>query len=109
MKITDIQCHRVTIPYRNPYRMAPGETRHKKQIIVLVETDEGISGVGETGVTLIERGGETQEAIYITIKKYFAPLLIGMDPFDIGLVIERLEGFNHGIPVREGGDRHRAL
>jgi L-alanine-DL-glutamate epimerase-like enolase superfamily enzyme len=96
MKITDIQCHRVTIPYRNPYRMAPGETRHKKQIIVLVETDEGISGVGETGVTLIERGGETQEAIYITIKKYFAPLLIGMDPFDIGLVIERLEGFNQG-------------
>ncbi len=96
MKITNVQCHRVTIPYRNPYRMAPGETRHKKQIIVVVETDEGISGVGETGVTLIERGGETQEAIYITIKRYFAPLLIGMDPFDIGLVIDRLEGFNQG-------------
>ena len=96
MKITNVQCHRVTIPYRNPYRMAPGETRHKKQIIVVVETDEGISGVGETGVTLIERGGETQEAIYITIKKYFTPLLIGMDPFDIGLVIDRLEGFNQG-------------
>jgi L-alanine-DL-glutamate epimerase-like enolase superfamily enzyme len=76
--------------------MAPGETRHKKQIIVVVETDDGISGVGETGVTLIERGGETQEAIYITIKRYFAPLLIGMDPFDIGLVIDRLEGFNQG-------------
>jgi L-alanine-DL-glutamate epimerase-like enolase superfamily enzyme len=96
MKITNVHCHRVTIPYRNPYRMAPGETRHKKQIIVLVETDDGITGVGETGVTLIERGGETQEAIYITIKKYFAPLLIGMDPFDIGLVIDRLEGFNQG-------------
>ena len=96
MKITNVQCHRVTIPYRNPYRMAPGETRHKKQIIVLIETDEGVTGVGETGVTLIERGGETQEAIYITIKKYFAPLLIGMDPFDIGLVIDRLEGFNQG-------------
>ena len=96
MKITNVQCHRVTIPYRNPYRMAPGETRHKKQIIVLIESDEGVTGVGETGVTLIERGGETQEAIYITIKKYFAPLLIGMDPFDIGLVIDRLEGFNQG-------------
>lgn len=96
MKITNVQCHRVTIPYRSPYRMAPGETRHKKQIIVLVETDEGITGVGETGVTLIERGGETQEALYVTIKKYFTPLLIGMDPFDIGLVIDRLEGFNQG-------------
>ncbi|MBI4194254.1 MAG: hypothetical protein HY526_04160 [Betaproteobacteria bacterium] len=96
MKITNVHCHRVTIPYRNPYRMAPGETRYKKQIIVLIETDGGITGVGETGVTLIERGGETQEAIYITIRKYFTPLLIGMDPFDIGLVIDRLEGFNQG-------------
>lgn len=96
MKITSVQCHRVTIPYRDPYRMAPGETRHKKQIIVLIETDEGITGIGETGVTLIERGGETQEAIYITIKKYFAPMLIGMDPFDIGVIIDKLEGFNQG-------------
>jgi L-alanine-DL-glutamate epimerase-like enolase superfamily enzyme len=96
MKITSIQCHMVTIPYRNPYRMAPGETLHKKQIVVLIETDEGITGLGETGVTLIERGGETQEAIYITIRKYFTPLLIGMDPFDIGPIIDRLEGFNQG-------------
>jgi len=96
MKITSVQCHRVTIPYRSPYRMAPGETRHKKQIIVLIDTDEGITGIGETGVTLIERGGETQEAIYITIKKYFAPMLIGMDPFDIGVIIDKLEGFNQG-------------
>lgn len=96
MKITRVQCHMVTIPYKNPYRMAPGETRHKKQIIVVIETDEGITGIGETGVTLIERGGETQEAIYFSIQKYMAPLIIGMDPFDIGLVIDRLEGFNQG-------------
>lgn len=96
MKITKVQCHMVTIPYKNPYRMAPGETRHKKQIIVLIETDEGITGIGETGVTLIERGGETQEAIYFSIQKYMAPLIIGMDPFDISLVIDKLEGFNQG-------------
>jgi L-alanine-DL-glutamate epimerase-like enolase superfamily enzyme len=96
MKITAVKCHMVTIPYKNPYRMAPGETKHKKQIIVLVETDEGITGIGETGVTLIERGGETQEAIYFSIQKYMAPLVIGMDPFDIGLVIDKLEGFNQG-------------
>jgi L-alanine-DL-glutamate epimerase-like enolase superfamily enzyme len=96
MKITKVQCQMVTIPYRNPYRMAPGETRHKKQIVVLVETDEGITGIGETGVTLIERGGETQEAIYFSIQKYMGPLIIGMDPFDIGLVIDKLEGFNQG-------------
>ena len=96
MKITSVNCHIVTIPYKNPYRMAPGETLFKKQIVVLVETDEGITGVGETGVTLIERGGETQEPIYYSSQKYVGPLTIGMDPFDIGLVIDRLEGFNQG-------------
>ena len=96
MKITKVDCQMVTIPYKNPYRMAPGETLYKKQIIVFVETDEGVTGIGETGVTLVERGGETQEAIYITIKKYFAPLVIGMDPFEIGRIIDKLEGFNQG-------------
>ncbi len=96
MKITKMSCQMVTIPYKNAYRMAPGETTHKRQIIVLMETDEGITGVGESGVTLIERGGETQEAIYITLKKYFTPLLIGMDPFEIGRIIDKLEGFNQG-------------
>ena len=96
MKITRMSCHMVTIPYKNAYRMAPGETTHKRQIVLLVETDEGITGVGETGVTLIERGGETQEAIYITLKKYFPPLLIGMDPFEVGRIIDKLEAFNQG-------------
>lgn len=96
MKITKISSYMVTIPYKNAYRMAPGETTHKRQIVVLMETDEGITGVGETGVTLIERGGETQEAIYITLKKYFPPLLIGLDPFEIGKIIDKLEGFNQG-------------
>jgi len=96
MKITKVTCEMITIPYKNPYRMAPGETKEKKQIVILVETDEGITGVGETGVTLVERGGETQEAIYITLRKYFTPLILGMDPFEIGRVIEVLEGSNQG-------------
>ncbi|MEI7681897.1 MAG: mandelate racemase/muconate lactonizing enzyme family protein, partial [Betaproteobacteria bacterium] len=96
MKITSVECHMVTIPYKNPYRMAPGETKHKKQIIIVMGTDEGITGIGEAGVTLVERGGETQEAIYITLKKYFTPIVIGMDPFEIGKIIDKLEGFNQG-------------
>src|SRR6185503_17921151 len=96
MKITNVRCHMITIPYKNPYRMAPGETKAKRQIIVFIDTDEGITGIGETGVTLVERGGETQESIYITIKKYFAPLVIGLDPFEIGVVIQKLENFNQG-------------
>ena len=96
MKITDVVCQMVTIPYRNPYRMAPGVTKHKRQVIVQIRTDEGITGVGETGVTLVERGGETQEGIYIALRKYFTPALIGKNPLEIGRVIDTLEGLNQG-------------
>ncbi|GAA4332236.1 dipeptide epimerase [Pigmentiphaga soli] len=96
MKITKVSCEMVTIPYKNPYRMAPGETRSKKQILVFIETDEGFTGVGESGVTLLERGGESQEAIYIAIKKYLGPLVLGMDPFEIGRIIDTMEGSIQG-------------
>jgi L-alanine-DL-glutamate epimerase-like enolase superfamily enzyme len=53
-------------------------------------------GIGETGTILPEHGGQTVEAIHIAITKYFAPMLIGMDRFDIGRVIDKIEGANMG-------------
>ena len=91
MQITKITCRMVQVPYRTPYRIAPGISKTLKRVLVFVETDEGITGVGETGTTVPERGGETMEAIYIAITRYLAPLVIGMDPFKIGQIIDTLE------------------
>ncbi len=96
MKITAIDCRLVHVPYRTPYRMAPGVSKTLKRVIVTVATDEGITGVGETGTTLPERGGETVESIYIAITRYLAPLIVGMDPFQIGRVMDTLEGSHWG-------------
>ncbi len=96
MKITAINCKMVHVPYKGHYQTAAGETKHIRRVLVTIETDEGITGIGETGAILPERGGETVEAIYIAITKYFAPLILGMDPFDIGLVIDKIEGANMG-------------
>jgi L-alanine-DL-glutamate epimerase-like enolase superfamily enzyme len=96
MKIIAINCKMVHVPYKEHYQTAAGQTKHVRRVLVSIETDEGITGIGETGAILPERGGETVEAIYIAITKYFAPLIVGMDPFDIGLVIDRIEGANMG-------------
>ena len=96
MKITDITCKVVQVPYKGHYQTAAGKTRFVRRVLVFISTDEGISGVGETGAILPERGGETVEGIYVAIVKYFAPLIIGMDPFDIGSVIDRIESANMG-------------
>lgn len=81
----------VEIPYHAPYRIAPGISKTLKRVLVFIETDEGFTGVGETGTTVPERGGETMEAIYFAITRYLAPLIIGMDPFKIGQIIDTLE------------------
>jgi L-alanine-DL-glutamate epimerase-like enolase superfamily enzyme len=86
----------VIIPYSTPYRIAPGTSKLLKRVFVFIDTDEGITGVGETGTTVPERGGETMESIYININQYFGPLIIGMDPFDIGPIIGRIEKAHWG-------------
>lgn len=96
MKITAITCKMVHVPYKGHYQTAAGQTKYIRRVLVSIETDEGVTGIGETGAILPERGGETVEAIYIAITTYFAPLIVGMDPFDIGLVIDKIEGANMG-------------
>lgn len=86
----------VQVPYRSPYRIAPGISKMLKRVIVVIETDEGFTGIGETGTTVPERGGETMEAIYFAIRRYLAPLIIGMDPFRIGQIMNVLENGHWG-------------
>src|SRR5215212_2873220 len=61
MKITNIETYAVWGGFRN-------------FLFVVVDTDEGISGVGEAGIT-------GRELAVIGTIEHFKPLLIGQDPF----------------------------
>ncbi len=63
MRITDVTCYPVWGGFRN-------------FLFVVIDTDEGVSGVGESGLT----GREL--AVTGTIE-HFKPLLIGQDPFRV--------------------------
>lgn len=54
-------------------------------IIAKINTDEGISGLGEIGLTV----GNFQKAAFGIIND-FAPLIIGMDPFDTERIWQKL-------------------
>jgi glucarate dehydratase len=72
MKITDIKATTVTVPLEAPLRHANGcHWGRFVRTIVEVETDEGITGLGEMG-----GGGESAEASFKALKAY----LIGHDP-----------------------------
>lgn len=75
MKITDIKVTTVTVPLEAPLRHSNGTHWGRfVRTIVEVETDEGITGLGEMG-----GGGESAEQAFQGLKYY----LIGHDPFEL--------------------------
>jgi len=72
MKITDLKATTVTVPLEAPLRHANGcHWGRFVRTIVEVETDEGITGLGEMG-----GGGESAEAAFRGLKSY----VVGHDP-----------------------------
>ncbi len=72
MKITDIRPTTVTVPLEAPLRHANGcHWGRFVRTIIEVDTDEGITGLGEMG-----GGGESAEAVFRAMKSY----LVGHDP-----------------------------
>src|SRR5512145_1169574 len=72
MKISDIKATTVTVPLEAPLRHGNGcHWGRFVRTIVEIETDEGITGLGEMG-----GGGESAEATFRAMKTY----LIGHDP-----------------------------
>lgn len=75
MKITDIKATTVTMPLEAPLRHSNGAHWGRfVRTIIEVETDEGITGIGEMG-----GGGESGMLAFMGLKPY----LLGHDPFQL--------------------------
>ena len=68
MKITSINTHLMGIA--GPGGLAPS----RNWIFVEIETDEGITGIGEATTEYHEK------AVVAMVQDHFAPLLVGQDP-----------------------------
>jgi muconate cycloisomerase len=84
MKITRIVTYPVRIPLKPEYRMVSALGRHEvsEYLLLRIETDAGVDGVGEATMTA-RWSGETVWGAKALIEKMFAPVLVGRDPRDI--------------------------
>jgi len=92
MRISRIEAIPVRIPLKPERRMISALGRHEVSdfVLVKVETDAGIEGVGEATVTP-RWSGETVRGAQAIIEDVFAPALIGVDPIDHDEVDRRLD------------------
>ena len=81
MKITEITATPVKIPLVEPLHWVSGYMTHAEHLVIRVKTDEGIEGISE-GVPRPGIYGETQASIYHSINNVFAPMLVGINPFE---------------------------
>ncbi|MGD1118098.1 MAG: mandelate racemase/muconate lactonizing enzyme family protein [Dehalococcoidales bacterium] len=92
MKITKIECIPVSIPFVKPMIMSGGPVKGSDAVVLKIHTDEGITGVAESGDTSLWYMGESQDSIMFNISKIFGPqILLGEDPFNIETIVAKMD------------------
>ena len=87
MKITDMTSYIASIPRQRSLNTYYGDIPDTKTITVLVNTDDGITGIGQT-LSHAPHYGDTAESIKNNIDNHIKPAIIGQDPFDIEYLFE---------------------
>jgi L-alanine-DL-glutamate epimerase-like enolase superfamily enzyme len=92
MKITKIECIPVSLRFAKPVVMSGGAEAASHCVIVKIHTDEGITGIAESGGTSLWYMGESQDSIMSNITNIFGPqILLGEDPFNIERIVARMD------------------
>lgn len=96
MKIDSIEAIPFRLPLTHPVKFAAGELHYLEHLLIRVRTDEGALGIAEAPARQMIYG-ETAKSMLAAIGDYFAPALVGADPFNVELAWARMEALpaNH--------------
>lgn len=96
LKIKDIEIFYFDIPMVKPFRIAIGTMEGAKDVLIKINTDHGIVGIGEA-CPFPPITGETQET-NIAVAKALREVLIGKDPLAIEGILKGFGTFTHTNP-----------
>lgn len=82
MKITGVKAQAVMVPRKTRLTTSYGSRDDALTVVVQVETDGGLIGIGQTAVDA-PFYGETAEGILANTRAHLAPAVIGESPLDI--------------------------
>src|SRR4029077_5782022 len=94
MRIRSIEPIAVSLPMLKPVIMAGEEVRRADNVLVRIETDNGLIGWGEAASAPVMTG-ETLESI-VSAVHYLEPALRGRDPTDIAGALAAMDGRMYG-------------
>jgi muconate cycloisomerase len=103
VKISAIHTYPLVLPISEIYGGAAGFLEDCRTLIIRVETDNGVAGWGEATQGRPGNTYETLETMDIMVRKYFAPVLVGMNLEDTGAVLTKLQSTRYGHPITKAG------
>ena len=103
MKITDIRFHRASFAFEKPFKIAFAEIRTMDSLLLVIETDAGITGYGEAAPLPYVTGDDFDTTL--CVGKVFREALIGEDPLAIGHIHAVMDSlYNGNAPIKAGID-----
>lgn len=92
MEITSVECIPVSLKFAKPMVMSGGAAAAADAVVLKIHTDEGVTGVSESGDTSMWYMGESQDSIMFNITRILAPqILLGEDPFNVEKIVARMD------------------
>ncbi len=82
MEITDIKIYSLSIPLKKDFKTSLRTVSSAEETVIIVETDSGLSGLGEAPPTAVITG-DINQGIQGIIRHKIRPLFIGEDPENI--------------------------
>jgi L-alanine-DL-glutamate epimerase-like enolase superfamily enzyme len=90
MKVTNVEPIIISAPLDEPWKIGTAVFRAMSAVLVRIETDEGISGIGECLTRF------APEAAAAVVEKILKPVVVGQDPFEVELIWDKMYGVMRG-------------
>jgi muconate cycloisomerase len=104
VKITNLETLVIELPRRTSYTWRSLQVPIGKYVVLKIDTDEGISGLGEAPAILSWGGehgryyGEDPDIVCYLVNSIIGPMLKGADPMDARAILARLDVDVRGFP-----------
>jgi L-alanine-DL-glutamate epimerase-like enolase superfamily enzyme len=94
LTIKDIAIYKLKIPLKEPFVISLGPINHVENIIVVIHTDEGLTGYGECS-PYMTINGESMDTCFV-VGQYLAKALIGQNALDPSGCMEIMDRVIYG-------------
>ena len=102
VRITRVQALPFRIPYRQTHWQAIGALDALESVLIRIETNQSVTGIGESLATN-KFNSNTLAGTTAVIREHLGPVIVGLNPFDLAGIWERMNRACHGEIFAKGG------